>query len=174
MTVGSAASSSGDQESRLSRNSVGELATRPQERDGEADIHTVKAASICGRLKNGCSRTEGRAMSETPFVEVASERAAFEEVFEFSHTYDGYRIHGGFDGAVRFCDGVREAHAAGESLESFDLDVLRTALFMAHRAWRHSSDGPEDDSQYRYERALVEAIRAVSGGLVEDHRPIDI
>ena len=113
-------------------------------------------------------------MIDKPFVEVPSERAGFEEVFEFSHTYDGYRNHGGFDQAVAFCDGVREAFDAGESLESFHLDVLRTALFMAHRAWRHWGDVPEDDAPYQYERATVEAIRAVSGGLVEDQRPIHL
>lgn len=113
-------------------------------------------------------------MTKTALVDVPSERASFEEVFEFSHTYDGYRNHGGFDEAVAYCDGVRAAFDAGESLDSYDLDVLRTALFMAHRAWRHQGDGPEDDSQYRYERALVEAIRGASGGLVEDQRPIAV
>jgi hypothetical protein len=33
---------------------------------------------------------------------------------------------------------------------------------------------PEDVSQYRLERAIVEAIRVVSGGLVDDHRPISL
>ena len=108
------------------------------------------------------------------FVEIPSERAGFDEVFQFSHTYDGYGIHGGPVEMGRFCDAVSESFAAGEPLDSFDLDVLRAALFLAHRAWRHSGEWPEDDSQYRLERAIVEAIRVVSGGLVDDHRPISL
>ncbi len=114
-------------------------------------------------------------MAETRlFVPVPSADAGFSEVFEFSHTYDGYGIHGGVGGATRFCDGVPDAREEGRPLDGFGLDVLRATLFLQHRGWRFSGEIPEDESEYRFERAVVEAIRAVSGGFVDDHRPITL
>lgn len=112
-------------------------------------------------------------MSETrPLVAVPSERASLEEVFDFSRTYDGYVSYGMVSGTSRFFDDAIETWRAGRPLDTFDLDTLRAALFLAHRSRRSSGDWPEDESDYQFERALVEAIRDVSGGFVEDQRAI--
>ena len=108
------------------------------------------------------------------FVPVPPVDASFSEVFDFSHTYDGYAIHGGVSGTSRFCGGVSDAWEAGRPLEGFELDVLRATLFLQHRSWRFSGEVPEDESEYRFERAVIAAIRTVSGGVVEDHRPITL
>ena len=103
-----------------------------------------------------------------------TERADLEEVFDFSRTYDGYVAYGTVQGSSRFFDDAIEAWRAGQPLADIDLDTLRAALFLAHRSRRSSGDWPEDESDYRFERALVEAIREVSGGFVEDQRAFTV
>lgn len=107
-------------------------------------------------------------------VKVPSALADVEEVFDFSRTYDGYVSYGAVSGTSRFFDDAIDAWRARQPLDTFDLDTLRAALFLAHRSRRSSGDWPKDESHYQFERALVEAIREVSGGFVEDQRSVTV
>ncbi len=94
--------------------------------------------------------------------------AADEHIAEFALTYDAYGVHGSLDRISLVANDVAGAHLAG-ALTQCGLDELRTALFMTHQCW--SGGGGADAMRSSYGRAIVDAIRYVSGGLVRDDRP---
>lgn len=102
-------------------------------------------------------------------VQVPTPEASFDDVVDFSHTYDAYGIHGSLERISIVASRVWDAHATG-TLVDCDLDELRTALFMTQRGWHHVGDS--DDVRVGVEWALVDAIHGASGGLVRDDRPI--
>jgi hypothetical protein len=93
--------------------------------------------------------------------------AADEHIAEFAQTFDAYGVHGSLDRISLVANDVAGAHLAG-ALTQCRLDDLRTALFMTHQCW---SGGGGDATRNSYGRAIVDAIRFVSGGLVRDDRP---
>lgn len=82
------------------------------------------------------------------------------EIFDFALRYDGYGIHGDVEALAAIRDRVHATWKRGELPE--DLDELRAALFFVQRA-AHWNDHFDE----AFARALLEQIRAVSGGTVD-------
>jgi hypothetical protein len=104
-------------------------------------------------------------------VRVPAPLASMERIFEFSHTYDAYGVHGSLERIAIVASRVWDAHASG-SLAGCELDDLRTALFMTQRGWHSDSALLEPDVGAGVEWELIEAINEASGGFVRDDRPI--
>ena len=105
----------------------------------------------------------------TSIVQVPADRTALDSIFEFSHTFDAYGVHGSLERIAIVASRVWDAHASG-TLADCELDDLRTALFMTQRGWHSDAVAIEPDVGVEWE--LVEAINEASGGLVRDDRPI--
>lgn len=106
-------------------------------------------------------------------VGVPEADASTYSVFEFSHTFDAYAMHGSLERIALIAEDVATARRRG-TLEDCELDDLRTALFMTQREWHQDHAGCDLDVAVglEYERELIDAIRDASGGVVRDERPI--
>lgn len=102
-------------------------------------------------------------------VAVPDSSVSAEHVAEFANTFDAYGAHGTLDRISLVANDVAGAHLSGVLVQC-RLDDLRTALFMTQQCWSDRRRGG-DTAVSGYERALLDAIRHVSGGLVSDDRP---
>jgi hypothetical protein len=76
---------------------------------------------------------------------------------EFALTFDGYAEKGDFGACAAFANGVRARWLATDVLPE-NVSDLRTVLFFEQRRWRWSNEEPFTDDEWRYWRALGEAI----------------
>jgi hypothetical protein len=99
-------------------------------------------------------------------VRVPGADAGEQEIIEFAHTYDGYRLHPTLSELHR--QTRDEWERTGDPGD--DLDVLRACLFLEVRAHRHSG-GWGRFSQQPFTAVLLSRIRTVAGDTVPLIRP---
>jgi hypothetical protein len=99
-------------------------------------------------------------------VRVPGADAGEQEIIEFAHTYDGYRLHPTLSELHR--QTRDEWERTGDPGD--DLDVLRACLFLEVRAHRHSG-GWGRFSQQPFTAALLSRIRTVAGDTIPLIRP---
>lgn len=104
-------------------------------------------------------------------VQVPAPDASFDDIVEFSHTYDAYGVHGSLERISMIADDVWNARQRG-ALGGCELDHLRAALFMTQSGWHLDGDVFDAAAHLGYEWELVNAIHEISGGVVRDFRPI--
>lgn len=93
-------------------------------------------------------------------IAVPAADATIWEIADFALRYDGYGLHGDVEALATLHRRVHRGWKRGRLPD--DLDELRAALFFVQRAshWNDHFDEP-------FARALIEQIRAVSGGTVD-------
>jgi hypothetical protein len=114
----------------------------------------------------------GRPGTPCKTVSVPADNVSIWDVMEFALSYDGYGRLGGFKAISDLGNkALHDWEATGEL--PTELESLRACLLFEQRRWRHFDEEPTGDAQ-TYIRALVEAIRAASGGEVADDRPFTL
>lgn len=101
-------------------------------------------------------------------VQIRTPETSSDSIVEFSHTYDGYGIHGSLERMRTVANRVWETWATSSSFVECELDDLNTALYLTQRGWRSGAMAIEVDVGIEWE--LVEAINQASGRLVRDER----
>ena len=90
-------------------------------------------------------------------VHVPSASAAFEHLYDFAVTFDGYEHWGSFE----LCADIANAR------KHDTLSELRTCLFFEMRRWHHFGEAP-DRAAEKYHRSLIAMIREkVAAGAIE-------
>ena len=101
--------------------------------------------------------------------QVPSRDAAWDMVWRFALTYDGYGRKGGFKPVATIGNEAREAYDKRGDLP-VTLDEARCALFFEQRRWRHFGDTPSGSDE-TYIRTLLATIDELSAGEVTVEDP---
>jgi len=102
-------------------------------------------------------------------VSVPASDAPLSDVMRFAtSTYFGYDRHGGVEGLGALANAAIEQWRQSRALPG-SVQHLRASLFSESRRWHHYGYPPDNEAE-AYMRALIEKLRALSGGAVKTDR----